>query len=573
MHHSHWNLLPPAPDQYLVNTSGFSRLIAQLLYNRGLAEPSQSELFISADKRLSGNPLLLPNMPRAVARVYQALLTGENMAIYGDFDVDGITATALLVQGLSTLGGKITPYIPHRLTEGYGLKTAALEKLRRQGISLVITADCGITALPEVQKAQRMGLDIIVTDHHTPPAVIPHATAVINPKLPDTAYPFSDLAGVGVALKLLQALFQSIGKEKQLNELTDLVALGTIADMVPLLGENRYLVKQGLKLINATPRLGIRHMITQAGLNIGRLDSGNISWTIAPRLNTAGRLAHAMASYKLLMTDSPPEAQQLTAWLEQKNTERQRLTTKVLAKARKQILTEMISPLLIASDNDYPSGIAGLVASRLSEEFYRPAIVIKTGEQTSTGSCRSIPEFNIILALNQCSNLFSRFGGHSQAAGFTLPTKNLPLLTQHLSQLAATQLAGVDLHPHLDIDAELTLPDLSGDTFPTIQQLAPFGEGNPLPTFLSRRVEVMDCRTMGSNRAHLKLKLGQGGTKWDAVAFGWGNYLTEVTSPLDIVYNLEIDRWGGGERLRLNILDFAPSGKSSSLRQPLVSPS
>ncbi len=559
MNHCRWNLLPPAPDKYLVGSSGRSPLIAQLLYNRGLTEPSHLELFITSDKRLSGDPFLLSDMHRAVARVYRALLSGEKIAIYGDFDADGIAGTALLVQGLSILGGDAIPYIPHRLTEGYGLKIAALEKLQRQGVSLVITVDCGITALPEVKKAKRIGLDVIITDHHTPLLEIPPALAVVNPKLPDSPYPFSELTGVGVALKLLQALFQSVGREEQTGELMDLVALGTIADMAPLLGENRYLVKQGLKLINANPRLGIREMIIQAGLEIGSIDAESISWVLAPRLNAAGRLAHALTSYKLLMTDSPQEAHGLTIWLEQKNAERQRLTTGALAKAREQILAQGILPLLVASDKDYPVGIVGLVAGRLSEEFCRPAIVIRTGEKMSSGSCRSIPEFDIILALTRCSGLLSQFGGHSQAAGFILPTRNLARLQQELLQLATAQLEGVDLRPQLDIDAEVTLSELGGDTFNTIQQLAPFGRGNPLPAFLSRGVEVVDCRTMGSNGEHLRMKVKQGNMVWDGVAFRLGNYLDEASSPLDIVYNLEIDRWGGGERLRLNIQDFAPS--------------
>jgi len=562
VNHSRWNILPPVPDKYLVDTSGFPPLIAQLLYNRGLTEPSKVEAFLTGDKRLLSDPFLLPDMPRAVARIYQALLSGESIAIYGDFDVDGITATAILVQGLTSLGGKAIPYIPHRLTEGYGLRTAALENLYRQGVSLVITVDCGITALSQVKKARRMGLDIIITDHHTPLAEIPPALALVNPKLPNSTYPFSQLTGVGVALKLLQALFQGIGKEEQLDELMDLVALGTIGDMAPLLGENRYLVKQGLKLINTAPRLGVKQMITQSGLNLGRLDAESISWVLAPRLNAAGRLAHAMTSYKLLMTDSPQEAQELSIWLEQKNAERQRLTEKALAKAREQVLVQGISTLVIASDKDYPIGIMGLVASKLAEEFYRPAIVIRTGEQISSGSCRSIPEFNIILALNQCSRLLLEFGGHSQAAGFILPTKNLPRLKQELLNLATTELVGVELRPRLDIEAEVPLTDLSGGTFLAIQQLAPFGQGNPVPTFLSRGVGVIDCGTIGSSGGHLRLKLKQGGTVWDGVAFGLGNYLSEVSPMLDIVYNLEIDRWGGEERLRLNILDFAPTNQT-----------
>ena len=498
-------------------------------------------------------------MHQAIARIYQALLSGEKIAVYGDFDVDGIAGTALLVQGLSSLGGKVIPYIPHRLTEGYGLKTATLENLHRQGISLVISVDCGITALDQVKKAQKKGLDIVITDHHTPLSEIPPARAIVNPKLPDSDYPFSELTGAGVALKLLQALLQGMGREEQLAQMMDLVALGTIADMASLLGENRYLVKQGLKLINTAPRLGVRELITQAGLNPGSIDSESVSWILAPRLNAAGRLAHAMTSYKLLMTNSPQEARELSIWLEKKNAERQKLSTNTLAKAREQIVAQGISPLLVASDKDYPVGIAGLVANRLSEEFYRPTIVIKTGDRMSSGSCRSIHEFDIIRALDQCSGLLTEFGGHSQAAGFTLPTENLAPLKQHLLQLATDQLAGVDLRPQLDIDAEITLPDLGGDTFQSMQQLAPFGCGNPPPTFISRRVEVVNCRTMGNSGEHLRLTLKQGGSVWDGVAFRFGDCLAEVASPLDIVYNLEVDRWGGAERLRLNILDFAPS--------------
>ncbi len=556
MNHSNWNLMPPVP-QNLVDASSYPRLITQLLYNRGLADPSQFELFINDDERLVGNPLLLPGIHQAVNRIYQALLSGENIAVYGDFDVDGVTATAILVQGLTALGGKAIPYIPHRLTEGYGVKIAALENLHRQGVSLVITVDCGITAVAEVKKAKKLGLHIIVSDHHTPLPELPQAVAIVSPRLPGSAYPFAELTGAGVAFKLLQALLRGIGKEKLLEELLDLVALGTIADLAPLLGENRYLVKQGLKLINKTARPGISEMLAQAGISPGNIDSECVSWMLAPRLNAAGRLAHAMASYKLLTTESPQEARGLAVWLEEKNAERQELTAKVVARAREQVLAKGISPLLIASDKDYPAGIAGLVASKLSEEFYRPSVVIRTGEQTSSGSCRSIPEFNIVLALQQCSKLLSNFGGHSQAAGFTLPTAKLPQLQQMLSDIASSQLKGVDLRPRLDIDADVTLNELTGDAFRIMQKLAPFGRGNPQPVFLSQRIEVMDCRTMGNSGEHLRLRLKQNGAQWDGVAFRSGEYLREISSPLDIVYNLEVDRWRGQEKLRLNVLDFA----------------
>jgi single-stranded-DNA-specific exonuclease len=556
-----WNLLPPIPHQYLVNNSSIPPLITQLLFNRGLKEPAQVASFLDVDESLSNDPLLLTDMHLAVARIYRALLSGEPIAIYGDYDADGITATALLAQGLSALGGTVIPYIPHRLTEGYGLKTAALENLHQQGIGLVVTVDCGITSLSEVKKAQRMGLDIIITDHHTPLPEMPPAVAIVNPKLAGSAYPFTELTGVGVAFKLLQALYQSVGRGGRLEELVDLVALGTVADMSPLLGENRYLVKEGLIQMNRSPRLGIRALIEQAGLSGGSLDAECISWVIAPRLNAAGRMENAMASYKLLMTDSPTEARRLARWLEQKNAERQKLTASTVARARQQVLSQGISPLLVASDGDYFLGIAGLVASRLADEFYRPTLVVRIGEKVSSGSCRSIPEFNIIAALTESRHLLSHFGGHSQAAGFTLPTRNLPRLEETLLSLAADQLRGVDLRPTIDIDAEVALPDLGGDTFQMTQQLAPFGRGNPLPAYLSRHVEVMDCRTMGNGGEHLRFKLGQGGTRWDGVAFRLGSYLTDVAPALDIVYNLEIDRWRGKETLRLNIMDFAPAGQ------------
>ncbi len=537
--------------------------MVQLLYNRHLTEPSKLNSFLAGDRSLSSSPYLLPDIHQAVSRIYQALLSGENITIYGDYDVDGITATALLVEGLTMLDGKATPYIPHRMTEGYGLKTTALEKLKNQGTSLVITVDCGITAITEVKKAKRLGLDIIITDHHTPLNEIPQALAIVNPKLPDSNYPFSQLSGVGVAFKFLEALFQGMGREAELDRLVDLVALGTVADMAPLIEDNRYLVMKGLKLMNTSPRPGIREMVNQVGLDMGKIDAECISWVLAPRLNAAGRLAHALTSYKLLMTQSSKEAQELANWLEMKNLERQNITAKTLAKAREQIIAQGISPLLMAQDQDYPVGIAGLVASRLAEEFYRPSIVVKVGEQLSSGSCRSIPEFNIIQALSKCGHLLSYFGGHSQAAGFSLPTKNLAHLKTMLSHLAEAELEGMDLHPQLEIDTRITLPELGGNTFQMTQKLVPFGQGNPLPTFLSQGVEVVEHRTMGARDAHLKLKLKQGGTVWDGVAFGRGNNLDEVSSTIDIVYNLVLDRWNDKERLRLNILDFARSGQTA----------
>jgi len=554
----HWKLLPPA--EQLINISGLHPLVAQLLHNRGISEPSQAELFLSADRRLEADPFLIPDMHLAVSRTYQALLSGEEIAIYGDFDADGITATALLVQGLSALGGRAIPYIPHRHREGYGLQVAALEKLHKQGVSLVITTDTGITALTEVGKARKMGLDIIITDHHLPLASLPPALAVVDPKRSDSACHSAELAGVGVAFKLLQALFKGSGREEILNKLLDLVALGTVTDMIPLVGDNRYWVKRGLELLNNTERPGLQEMMRCAGLKAGNLDTESISWILGPRLNAAGRLDDATTSYQLLLTQDPQEASRLASELEEKNAKRQKLTSESLEKARGKIVAAGVDlPLLMAGDEDYPPGVMGLVAGKLSEEFYRPVILFKIGPEMCRGSGRSIPEFNLMAALSDCREFLSNFGGHTKAAGFTVPTTNLAYLQKRLLDIAETKLAGLDLRPHIDVDAEVPLSAFAGDTFKQIQQLAPFGSGNPLPTFVSRCVEIVDQHQIGSQGEHLKLKLRQEGTVWDAIAFRFGNLAQEMTTYLDIAYNLDIDRWNSEERLRLKLLDFAPS--------------
>ena len=557
MNHKRWHILPPVPRGHPLGQCGLSPLMTQVLFNRGLADASQVEPFLSVDKRLSSDPFLLPDMEVAVTRIYRAVLSGEKIAVYGDFDADGITSTAVLVQGLRAFNVEAVPYIPHRINEGHGLKIAALEALHKQGVSLVITCDCGVTGVAPVKKAHRLGMDVIITDHHTPTEELPPALAVVNPKVPASHYPFVELAGVGVAYKLLQALLMGFNKEAQLCEVADLVALGTVADMTPLLGENRYLVSEGLKRMNASPRLGLVELLTKAGTTPGSLTSENITWTIAPRLNTASRMDHALPSYELLMTDLPSRAGELTAWLEQKNTERQQITAKATNVAKEQVLARKLESLIMVRVDDFSSGISGLVANKLSDEFYRPSVVIRTGKKVSTGSCRSIPEFNLIESLTECRELFMEFGGHKGAAGFMILTNNIPILYERLLKIAETKLDGVDLRPKIDIDAEVTLKDLAGSAFRDLQRLAPFGQANPQPVFVTRKVKVVGCRTMGSDGGHLRLKLEQNGMVWDSVAFGFGAHQAEMSDPIDIVYNLELDQWNGKSTLRLNLIDFA----------------
>lgn len=558
MSHFRWNLLPQL-DADDINKSTVSPLLAQLLYNRGVTDPEDYPSFVASDSSLLNDPLLLPDIQKAVGRIYRALLSGEKIAVYGDYDADGMTATAAFVTGLQALGGDVVPYIPHRQTEGHGLATGALKTLREEGVSLVITVDCGVTDALQVNKGKKMGLDVVITDHHTPLDEIPDAVAVVDPKLENSAYPFSQLAGVGVTFKVLQALYKSLGKDDSLEWLLDLVAIGTVADVSPPLAENRYLIVEGLKRINENPRIGISELLKQTRLEQGSIDSDNISWMIGPCLNAAGRMADGLTGYNLLVTESPQKAAELAEWLTKKNRERQEMTAKTLEMAREQVQEDGLKSLLIADGKQYPVGIAGLVAGRLAEEFYRPSIVIHTTETQSHASCRSIPEFNMIAALNRFSEFFSRFGGHSMAAGFTMPTSRLPELKERLIEFASGELADVELMPHLNIDARVNLSDLAGDAFSSIQSLSPFGAGNPVPVFLSEGVNILDKRSMGKNNEHLRLKLRQDDSVWDCVAFRLSNHMEELSSKLDIVYNVEVDNWNGRNQLRLNVLDFKQS--------------
>jgi single-stranded-DNA-specific exonuclease len=544
-------------DEYL-NASGLPPLIAQLLYNRGV-KPEEIAPFLSADRRLEGNPFLLPDISQAVSRVYKAVLSQEKIAVYGDFDVDGVTAIVILAEGLSRLGAEVIPYIPDRINEGHGLKVPALEKLQAQGASLVITADCGITDLKEVEQAQDMGMDMIITDHHMPLEGLPRAVAVVDPKRKDSVYPFPDLAGAGVAFKLLQALFHKDSREKWLARFLDLVVLATITDLVSLVGENRYLVKEGLKELNNSSRVGIQEMVKLAGLKPGELGDEDISWVLGPRLNAAGRMNNASTSYQLLTTQSPEKARLLALELEEKNAERQKLTTEVLSRVKEKLATKLHLPVLIDGDESYSIGVIGLVAGKLVDEFYKPAIIINLGPELCQGSCRSIAEFNIVSALTECRDLLTAFGGHPLAAGFTVARRNLAQLEQRLVNLATDQLGHLDLRPELVIDAELSLAVLAGDTFNLMQKLSPFGHGNPQPTFLTREVEVIECRNFGNQGEWLRLKLKQGNVTWQAVDFESQEKRLEIPSHIDIVYNLGKSRWNGEEVLSLNLLDFTPT--------------
>jgi single-stranded-DNA-specific exonuclease len=556
--HTHWKLLPDSQKPLLYRGAG--ALVSRLLHNRGITDPSEADIFLKADKRLAIDPFSVPDMHLAVNRVYKALMSGEKMAIYGDFDVDGITATALLVQGLGELGGNVVPYIPHRVQEGYGLRIPALEKLHKQGVTLVITVDTGITAIAEIEKARKMGMEILVTDHHVPLDELPPASIIVDPKRTDSTCPFKEFAGVGVAFKLLEGMLSGSKRDELLNSSLELVTLGTIADMSPLVSENRHWVKAGLRLLSKTKRVGLIELMHAANVEKSRLTTETISYQIGPRLNSAGRLDDAGTSYQLLVTQDHAEARLLAADLEEKNRERQRLVAETYDKARRQILEDGADRvILMASDADYPPGVIGLVAGRLADEFYRPVILYKLGTETCRGSARSIPEFDLMEALKSCHHLLTRYGGHARAAGFNMHIRDMQQLQKRLRSLAEEQLTGLDLRPHINIDAEISLSAFAGGTFEEMRQLEPFGMGNPVPVFLSRKVEVVEQKLVGNQNDHIKLKLKQDGIVWDTMGFRMGNYLGELARHIDIVYSVEVDNYNGKGQLRLNLLDFARS--------------
>jgi single-stranded-DNA-specific exonuclease len=562
-----WQIAPPAPADHLARFPQLSPFVVQLLYNRGITAPQDVRDFL-AGAHPEDNPFRLKGMSQAVTRLRQAIRRGEPVAIYGDFDADGVTATALLVETLSALGARVKPYIPHRVDEGYGLNTDALRHLASQGVRVVVTVDCGIRSITEVNDGRKLGLDLIITDHHSIGEKVPPAPAVINPKQPDCPYPFKDLSGVGVAFKLAQALLRAnrqvpVAKGKVgVNEedLLDLAALGTVTDLAPLLGENRSLVKRGLERLNDPQRLGIKALIASAGLKPGEIDATAIGFMLGPRLNAAGRLDDAMISYNLLAASSVDEAKELASKLEELNQHRQRLTVETFERAREQVLMAGEGEkLLFAVGEDFLAGIVGLVAGRLTEEFYRPSLVVELGSDESRGSARSIPEFNITAALDQCSDLLIRYGGHAAAAGCTVANRHLETLQERLKALAAEQLEGVELTPTLLVDAEVELSEANWATQALLTQLEPCGYANPSPLLLSRRVIVRDARPVGTDERHLKLILSDGRVVWDAIAFHQGQQADQLHRQIDVVYSLEVHEWNGEKRLQLNVKDLRPS--------------
>jgi single-stranded-DNA-specific exonuclease len=561
-----WQIAPPASQQHLDRFQDLQPLVVQLLYNRNIRDPAAVREFLAVGAH-GHNPFLLKGMDAAVARLRVAVRKQEPIAIYGDFDTDGVTATALLVQTLSALGSRVQPYIPHRVDEGYGLNLGSLRTLYEQGIRLVVTVDCGIRSFEEVREASK-GMDLIITDHHSVAKDLPAALAIINPKQPGCAYPFEKLAGVGLAFKLAQALLMvhnKVGRQPvdlAEEDLLDLVALGTVADLAPLVGENRTLVQRGLAQLNEARRPGVQALMADAGLRRGEVDATAIGFRLGPRINAAGRIDDAMLAYRLLTSRDPLRTQALAGKLGQLNQQRQELTRRILAQAEAMVLADdPEARLYLAASEAFEPGIVGLAASRLTEAYYRPSVVVERGPKQSRGSCRSIPEFDITAALDECKELLVRHGGHAAAAGFTVETANLEALHQRLKAIAAERLAGVELRPTLKIDVEIPLEEVSWATHALLGQMEPCGIDNPQAVLASPDVAISDRRPIGDEGRHLKLSLrDRRGQAWDAVYFGGGNLLDELPGRVDLAYTLEVNEWNQRKQLQLNVQDLRPVG-------------
>ena len=568
-----WKIAPPAPESILKSLDERSPVVAQVLYNRGLRTRFDVADFYDARFDFD-NPYRLKGVAEAVHRLRIAIRRKECVAIYGDFDVDGVTSSVLISKVFESLGIKYQLHIPHRIDEGYGLNKPAIKSLREKGCTLLLTVDCGIRSVDEVAYARRLGMDVILTDHHSVGPEIPPATAVINPKQQGDRYPFKDLAGVGVAYKLAQGLIRA---ERQMpsrkgaapgiaeEDLLDLVALGTVADIVPLTGENRALVRRGLERINQASRPGLRAMIEESGLKPGKIDATAIGFVLGPRLNAAGRLETALYSYRVLHTEDESEAMELAALLGKLNRTRQEMTEHSAEMAREQIAqTDPDAPIFLVDSPEFHRGIVGLVASRLTEELHRPMLVARREEVFTYGSARSIPAFHITHALDKASNWLHRYGGHAAAAGFTLKTDNIDGFRNALLEIARQEFDEDSWTPELLIDAKIGFRQITPDVYHEIARMEPFGEGNPQPVFCSGPVEVRSARAVGNHNSHLKLFLAQGGVGFGGIAFRRGELAEKLPSLVDIAFQITMNEWNGNSKLELLIVDILPAGEGCS---------
>lgn len=563
-----WKLKPDVPGEQKNTYRDYPPLLSRLLFNRGLIEKRAIEIFLNGDYNTGLNsPFLFKDMEKAVKRIWLAILNKEKIFIYGDYDADAITANAVLRQAFAYLGANAESYIPDRFTEGYGVNLEALEKIKTQDSSLIITVDCGTNSADAANWCAQNGVDLIITDHHEIIGEAPRAFSLINPKNPGDNYPDREITGVGVAFKMAQALLQDTNAKRHVPSfapgwekwLLDLVAIGTVADCHALLGENRTLVKYGLKVLSKTRWPGLLAIIRAAGLDFKQQlpDTYTLGFVIAPRLNAAGRLEHAGLALELLMEKDLPAAAQKADNLEAINKRRQNITERIVSEAREKAIGIADRKVLVMMAEGWHKGVVGLVAGKIAEEFYRPTIVLEQGEMEATGSARSVGEFDIVEALKHTSRHLVRYGGHKQAAGLTLRVEHFEVFYENLLKFADVSLAGSQ-EPVLWLDAELAFDDLQLKLFGLIAKLEPFGVGNPRPKFLVKNLEVIGTRLVGAKAQHAQMRLSGQGRAVSAIGFGLGRRAAALStgSKINVACELMKDEYNGRENLKLRIIDF-----------------
>ena len=566
-----WDALPhdDAAAGALAAALGIAPIVARLLCQRGLGDPEAAAHFLNPSLDQLHDPMRLADMRVAVDRLMGAIARRERIAIHGDYDVDGVTSTVILRRALELLGADVVHFIPERLKDGYGLQPSAIERLHAEGVALVVSVDCGIRGRDAARRARELGVDLIITDHHEPDVELPPALAVINPKRRDCSYPDKNLAGVGVALKLVQALCRQTGHDSWLPGFVKVAAIGTLADVVPLVGENRVIARLGLDLLSRGPhRVGLRALLDVAGLTGKTIDSYHIAFMVAPRVNAAGRMSTPDIATRLLLANDEAmgdEARALALQLDAENVRRQEEEAGILAAAKKIVQTDPdvgARSVLVVAGEDWHRGVIGIVASKLVDAFHRPAIVLSIEGAVAHGSCRSIPRFDMLAALERSGHLMMRFGGHKQAAGLTMESSRIRELRVAVNDVADESLGPEDLMPRLRIDSDLAFRGITGDVAAGVASLAPFGAGNPRPVFAARRVELVDGPRKLKER-HLKMALKQDGRIFRAVAWRAAerhDYIAEHKAALDVAFSLEQNQYNGATYVELTLADVRGSG-------------
>jgi single-stranded-DNA-specific exonuclease len=561
-----WELVESRPHEEIERLSRESSIpytVARILINRGIETPEQVERFFTPTTAHLHDPFLMGDMDKAVDRIVRALHGRERIAIYGDYDVDGITAASMLYLFLKDLGGDVVPYIPDRQNEGYGISEVGILELQRGGAGLIVSVDCGITSIREAEIASSLGIDLIISDHHEPGDAIPKALAVCDPKREGCGYPFKELSGVGVAYKIAQGISRALNLDAEYaDKYMDLVALGSAADIVPLVDENRVFVKLGLEKINNQPEVGLASLIESASIRAGKIEVGDIVFGIAPRINAVGRLGSALRAVKLLTTRDRSSSREIAQVLEDENRRRKDIDNTTLDEAVKEIERTMVPAdmrsIVLSRDGWHP-GVIGIVASRLIERYYRPTVMITVENGQGKGSARAIAKFDIYQALKACSDLLLQFGGHKYAAGLTIAAENIPEFKLRFEAVCREMIPEEDLIPKIKIESEISLDQITPEVVASLKRFAPFGPKNNRPNFFTRGLDVLDVpRVVGVN--HLKFRAGQGGVSFDAIGFNLGEKIERLQDgsarPLEMVYAVEENEYNNRKSIQLRIKDL-----------------